>query len=167
MPTGTSFFDRTDTDPIAIVGKLAEEHEWDFDLIADNQIAMAIEGTWITYSVTVAWSPSEEQLRLICAFAFTAQKKRHPALFELMARANDACWTGAFVLWPAQELLAYKYSLNLTGGAELKEEQISDMIRAAVAACERFYPAFQLVGFGKDKPLDAMAVAMHETYGRA
>ncbi len=167
MPTGTSFFDRTEIDPIAIVEKLAEEREWDFDCLSDTQIAMAIKGAWMTYSVTVAWSPSDEQLRLICAFAFTAPKRRHTAFYELMARANDACWTGAFVLWPAQELLVYKYSLNLTGGAEVKEEQISDMIRAAVAACERFYPAFQLVGFGKEKPLDAMAIAMNETYGRA
>ena len=40
--------------PIDIVATLAEHHEWDFDRIAEDQIAMAVEGQWRTYSVTLA-----------------------------------------------------------------------------------------------------------------
>ena len=36
--------------------------------------------------------------------------------------------------------MAYRYSLNLAGGARPASAQINDMVRAAVAACERFYP---------------------------
>ena len=60
-------FDAEDLHPIDIVETLAEERSWDFDRIADDQIAMAIEGSWRTYSVTLAWSARDESLRLICA----------------------------------------------------------------------------------------------------
>ena len=41
------------------------------------------------------------------------------------------------------------------------------MVRAAVAACERFYPAFQLVAWGGETPEKALGIAMAEAYGRA
>jgi hypothetical protein len=84
-----------------------------------------------------------------------------------MALANDRCWSGAFTLWPDQKLMVYRYSLNLTGGAQASGAQINDMVRCAVAAAERFYPAFQLVAWGNEDPEKALGIAMAEAYGRA
>jgi hypothetical protein len=160
-------FNTEDLHPIDIVESLAEERSWDFDRIADDQIAMAIEGAWSTYSVTLAFSAREETLRLICAFEMAPPARRTSAFHKMMALANDKCWSGAFVLWPEQKLLVYRYSLNLAGGATASPAQIQDMLRAAVAACERFYPAFQLVGWGNETPEKALGIAMSEAYGRA
>src|SRR6056297_2105137 len=54
--------------PIDIVENLASYNEWDFDRVGDDQIAMAVEGQWRTYSITLAWSGYDETLRLICTF---------------------------------------------------------------------------------------------------
>lgn len=160
-------FNCEDLHPIDIVETLAEERSWDFDRVADDQIAMAIEGVWRTYSVTLAWSAHEEHLRLICAFELAPPAKRMNAVYKLMALANDRCWSGAFTLWQEQKLMVYRYSLNLTGGAQATGPQINDMVRAAVSACERFYPAFQLVGWSGETPEKALGIAMTEAYGRA
>lgn len=160
-------FTSEDLHPIDIVESLAEERSWDFDRIADDQIAMAIEGAWRTYSVTLAWSAREETLRLICAFEMAPPARRQNAIYKAMALANDRCWTGAFVLWPDQKLMVYRYSLNLTGGAQAGPEQIQDIVRAAVGACERFYPAFQLVAWADRAPEDALKLAITKAYGRA
>ena len=63
--------------------------------------------------------------------------------------------------------MIYRYGLALTGGQIASPEQIDTLIRAAVEACERFYPAFQLVVWGDRKVEDAMQVAIAEAYGRA
>jgi hypothetical protein len=160
-------FDCEEQHPIDIVETLAEERSWDFDRIADDQIAMAIEGSWRTYSVTLAWSARDETLRLICAFDMDPPAKRVSAMHSVMCLANDKCWTGAFVLWRDQKLMGYRYSLNLAGGASASSAQINDMVRAAVMACERFYPAFQLVAWGGERPEKALGIAMTEAYGRA
>ncbi len=159
-------FDCQELDPIDIVETLAEERLWDFDRIAADQIAMAIQGTWGTYSVTVAWSARDETLRLICAFEIVVPPKRLSAAYATMCLANDKCWTGAFVFWPHQKMMAYRYGLNLTGDAEASSAQINDMVRSAVAACERFYLAFQEI-CGRTTPEAAIAMAINETYGRA
>jgi hypothetical protein len=160
-------FDCEEQHPIDIVETLAEERSWDFDRIADDQIAMAIEGSWRTYSVTLAWSARDETLRLICAFDMDPPAKRVGAMHSVMCLANDKCWSGAFVLWRDQKLMGYRYSLNLAGGASASSAQINDMVRAAVLACERFYPAFQLVAWGGERPEKALGIAMTEAYGRA
>lgn len=156
-----------DLHPIDIVETLAEHHDWEFDRVGDDQIAMAIEGSWRTYSLSLSWSAKDETLRLICSFDMEPPKDSLPSLYETLDLANDKIWSGSFTLWPEQKLMVFRYGLNLAGGAQAGAAQIDDMVCAAVVACERFYPAFQLVCWGSEEPKKALKVAMSEAYGRA
>ncbi|WP_112322397.1 YbjN domain-containing protein [Oceanibium sediminis] len=167
MSTVEQDFLSEDLHPIDIVETLAESHDWDFDRVGDDQIAMAIEGSWRTYSLTLAWSGHDETLRMICAFDLDPETERLPALYEAMGRANDKCWAGAFTLWLEQKLMVFRYGLILSGGASASAEQIIEMVRNAVTTSERFFPAFQLVLWSGETPEKAMQVAMTEAYGRA
>jgi len=160
-------FSIDDLHPIDIVEHLAEHHEWDFDRVADDQIAMAVEGQWRTYSITLAWCSSDETLRLICTFEMEPPEDRLPALYDTLNRTNDMCWAGSFTWWGEQHLMVYRYGLVLAGGQLASAEQIDTMIGAAVLSAERFYPAFQLVAWGNRAPKDAMQIAIAEAYGTA
>lgn len=167
MALSEQYFSTEDLHPIDIVEHLAEHHEWEFDRVADDQIAMAVEGQWRTYSITLAWSAQDETLRLICTFDMDPPASRLPALYETLNAANDLCWAGAFAYWQAQKLMVWRYGLVLTGEQSAGPEQIDTMIRAAVLSAERFYPAFQLVCWGDEAPGTAMQIAMSEAYGTA
>ena len=153
--------------PIDVVEHVAEHHEWEFDRVADDQIAMAVEGQWRTYSITLAWSAMDETLRLICTFEMEPPEEKLPAIYDVLNRTNDMCWAGAFTYWPPQKLMVYRYGLVLTGGQCAGPEQIDTLIGAAVMSAERFYPAFQLAAWGDSTPAEAMQVAIAEAYGRA
>lgn len=167
MALSEQFLETEDLHPIDIVETLAEHHSWDFDRIADDQIAMAVEGQWRTYSVTLAWSAYDETLRLICTFDMDPPDEKLPALYELLNKVNDMCWAGAFTYWHEQRLMVYRYGLVLSGGQIAGPEQIDCLIGAAVTASERYYPAYQLVVWGDRAPEDALQVAIAEAYGRA
>lgn len=156
-----------DIHPIDIVENIANHHDWDFDRIADDQIAMAVEGQWRTYSITLAWSGYDETLRLVCSFEMSPPDGRLPALYHALNLVNDRCWAGAFSYWEAQSLMVYRYGLVLAGGQTASPEQIDTLISAAVLSAERYYPAFQLVIWGERQPDDALQVAIAEAYGRA
>jgi hypothetical protein len=153
--------------PIDIVESLAAHHEWDFDRISDEQIAMAVEGQWRTYSLTLAWSAFDETLRLICTFELAPPEDKLPGMYALLNNVNDQCWAGAFTYWAEQELMVYRYGLVLAGGNEASSEQIDTMIRAAVLSAERYYPAMQLLVWGNKTPHEALQVAIAEAYGHA
>ncbi|MCA0042794.1 type III secretion system chaperone family protein [Celeribacter litoreus] len=157
----------TEIHPIDLCEHLCEYNEWEFDRVAEDQIAMAVEGQWRTYSITLAWSDYDETLRLICTFEMEPPEEKLPQLFEVLNRANDQIWTGAFTYWDEQKIMVYRYGLVLSGGQIANPEQVDRLIGSAVAASERFYPAFQLVAWSDQTPEEAMSVAIHEAYGRA
>ena len=163
----TEHFYEEEIHPIDIVEHIAEHHEWDFDRIADDQIAMSVEGQWRTYSITLAWSGFDETLRLICTFEMQPPKEKQGALFEVLNSINDQCWAGAFTFWQDHSLMVYRYGLVLSGGQIASPEQIDTLISSAVSSAERYYPALQLVVYGDQPPKQALQVAIAEAYGRA
>ena len=167
MSLSEEYLHSDDIHPIDIVETLAEHHAWEFDRVTDDQIAMAVEGQWRTYSLTLAWSAQDETLRLICTFEMEPPEGTINALYDVLNRCNDMVWTGAFTYWAEQKLMVWRYGLLLSGGQIAGPEQIDQMISQAVMAAERFYPAFQLVSWGGRSPADAMKVAIAEAYGRA
>ena len=167
MSLSETSFHSDDIHPIDIVETLAEHHAWEFDRVGEDQIAMAVEGQWRTYSLTLAWSPGDEMLRLICTFELQPPEDRLPALHDLLNRANDRVWAGCFSHWAAEGLMVWRHGLLLAGGQLAAPEQIDQMISAAVTASERYYPAFQLVCWSDRTPAEALRVAIAEAYGRA
>ncbi|HEY9038829.1 MAG TPA: YbjN domain-containing protein [Roseovarius sp.] len=156
-----------DLHPIDIVENIAEHNDWQFDRVGDDQIAMAVEGQWRTYSVTLAWSAYDETLRMVCTFDMDPPSEKLPVLYETLNEVNDKCWAGAFTYWPEQKLMVYRYGLLMSGGQGASPEQIDAIITTAVLGSERYYPAFQLVLWGDRTPRDALQVAIAEAYGRA
>lgn len=153
--------------PIDIVETVAAHRDWDFDRLADDQIAMTVQGQWRSYSLTLAWSPCDEVLRLICSFEMDPPPARLPVLYEVLNLANDQVWDGGFTFWAPQKLMVWRYGLVLAGEVLAGPEQIDRMIGAAIEACERFYPAFQLACWGDAAAQAAMDVALSAAYGRA
>lgn len=153
--------------PIDIVETLAEHHAWDFDRMNEDQIAMAVEGQWRTYSVTLALDPRENMLRLVCTFEMDPPEAAHAALYETINRANDMVWSGAFSFWDHQRLMVWRYGLMLAEDQPAGIDQIERMICTAICAAERFYPAFQLVAWADHTPAAALQMALSEAVGRA
>lgn len=160
-------FLQEDLHPIDIVEHLAEHYDWEFDRIADDQIAMAVEGQWRTYSITLAWSGYDETLRMVCTFEMEPPNDKLPTLYQMLNDVNDQCWSGAFTYWKEQKLMVYRYGLVMTGAQSVSPDQINTLINAAVMNAERFYPAFQLAIWGDRSPEEAMQVAIAEAFGRA
>lgn len=167
MALSEDYLDTGDIHPIDVVENLAQAYAWEFDRVADDQIAMMVEGQWRSYSLTLAWSEQDETLRLISTFEIDPPAGREAALYDLLNRINDQCWTGAFTFWREQKLMVWRYGLVLAGAQVAAPEQIDRMIGAAVSVAERFYPAMQLACWGDETPEQAMKVAIAEAYGRA
>tara|TARA_B100000700_G_scaffold277432_1_gene324786 strand:+ start:27 stop:557 length:531 start_codon:yes stop_codon:yes gene_type:complete len=153
--------------PIDVVENLAEYNKWDFDRIADDQIAMIVEGQWRSYSITLAWSPYDETLRMICSFEMDPPSEKMSYLYEMLNLINDQCWTGSFTFWDKQDLMVFRYGLVLSGGQFANQEQVETLISNAVSASERYYPALQLMLYGGQSPAKAIKMAIAEAYGRA
>jgi len=134
MALSESFFETEDLHPIDLVEHVAAHHAWEFDRIHDDQIAMAVEGQWRNYSITLAWSAMDETLRLISTFEMEPPEHRMPELYEALNTINDMCWAGSFTWWAEQKMMVYRYGLVLAGDQAPTTDQIDTMIGAAVGS---------------------------------
>ncbi|MGB3689494.1 MAG: YbjN domain-containing protein [Jannaschia helgolandensis] len=161
------FSETGDLHPIDLVETVAESHDWAFDRVGDDQISMQVEGQWRNYSVTLAWSQTDETLRLICCFEMQPPETSLPRLYETLNLANDECWAGSFSYLKDRKMMIWRYGLVLAGGVCAQVDQVNHMVAEAIMAGERYYPAFQLVCWGGRAPHVAMQIAMAEAYGHA
>ena len=89
MTLNEQLTDFEDMHPIDIVETIAAHQAWEFDRLDDDQIAMAVQGQWRTYSITLAWSGIDETLRMICTFDMEPPAHRMPALYQVLNVIND------------------------------------------------------------------------------
>ena len=160
-------FENEDVDPIDIVETLAEHYDWDFDRITEDRIAMAIEGSWRTYGVTLSWTAFDETLRIICSFDLSPPEAKLYKLLETLNLANNKVWNGSFVFAKKQNLMVFRYGMNLAGGARASANQIDSIVENAISSCEQFYPAFQLACWGNETPEESLLIAFDKSFGRA
>ena len=153
--------------PIDVVECIAEHHDWEFDRLNEDQIAMGVEGLWRTYSITLAWSAPDETLRMVLTFDMQPPEEKLLVLYEMLNVVNDMCWSDAFTFWHEQWLMVYRYGLLANGCDRIESQQIDTLIKTAISTAEKFYPAFQLAVWGDTSPHEALQAAIAEAYGRA
>lgn len=153
-------------DFINTVMTLAAQHNWPVEKIDVQKITFTIERQWKLYSVTMAWSSFDSTLRMMLSYETEPPSDRLPALYEMINYVNDQCWVGAFNFWTDRQLMLYRYGMPIIG-QQITVDLVSQLVHIAVTAAERYYPAFQVVVWGKKSPAEALRVAIGEGHGHA
>ena len=151
--------------PVDVVERLAAVNEWAFDRAEDDEISILVSGVWANYDVAFTWMPEMESLHVSCSFDLKTPPRKRAAIGELTQLINEQLWLGHFDLWSQQDLVMFRHSLCLAGGAAASDAQCGAVVKAAVNACETYYQAFQFVLWADREPREAMAFAAFETTG--
>ena len=153
--------------PLDMVERLAASHDWSFDRADENEISISVEGSWCEYQIAFTWLEEMEALHIGCAFDLKFAPRRKPELMELVSLINEHLWIGHFDLWTRDEVVMFRHSLLLAGGAEPNGRQCEALLKVAVETSDRYYQAFQFLLWAGKSPADALASAMFETVGEA
>jgi hypothetical protein len=154
------------TNPIDLTEQIASINDWPFERSADDELTVAIAGTWSDYHLSLNWRDDLESLHIACAFDLKVPMSRTAEVYRLLAQINEQLWIGHFDLWAHDGVLLYRHSLMLHG-AEPTPGQCEAMLQAALESCERYYQAFQFVVWAGKRAEDAIATAMFDTEGQA
>ena len=166
MSSTQAFIERAEH-PVDVVERMAALNEWAFDRDGDDEISISVSGKWADYHIAFTWLPDVEALHIGCAFDFKATERRRPEVLSLVSLINEQLWVGHFGLWESESVMMYRHALLLAGGAEPNASQCEAALSAAIAACERYYQAFQFVLWAGKTAREALETAMFETVGQA
>jgi len=153
--------------PLDVVERLAHIRDLSFDRAHENEISVSVTGSWTDYHIAFTWLEDMEALHCACAFDLKVPSRKRADVLELVALINEQLWVGHFDLWPSEEVVMFRHSLLLVGGAEPSGRQCETLLSVALEACDRYYQAFQFVLWAGKTPREAMEGAMFETVGEA
>jgi hypothetical protein len=153
--------------PVDVVEHMASLNHWSFDREDDDEISISVAGGWTDYHVAFTWLPDLEAMHVGCAFDIKFNERRRTEILNLIAIMNEQLWVGHFGLWERESVVIFRHSLLLAGGAEPSRTQCEAILQAAIAACERYYQAFQFVIWAGRSAREALDAALFETAGEA
>ncbi len=157
----------TASNPLDLVEQIVAANDWAFDRRNDSEMAVEAPGRWCNYGLFFNWSHEISAMHFTCAFDMKVPTKRRPALYELLALANERLWIGHFGMDPDDGMPVFRHAVLLRGAPGASTESLEDMVDIAISECERFFPAFQFVLWGGKAPLEALEAAMLECVGEA
>ena len=153
--------------PLAVVEDIATHNDWPFERSGEDEVTIVSQGTWTDYQLAFTWMGEIEALHLACAFDMKIPPARRPEVQRLVAAINEQLWIGHFDIWTHTGTVMYRQALLLPGGLTASSAQCEAMFSGALRACERYYPALQVVVWAGKSASEAMDAAMFDTQGEA
>ena len=153
--------------PLDVVERLAAIREWIFDRAETDEMSVSVNGRWADYHIAFSWIEDVEAMHVACAFDLKVPDRRRPEVLQLVSSVNEQLWVGHFDLWSSENVVMFRHSLLLTGGAEPTDGQCEMLLKTAVEACERYFQAFQFVIWAGKSAKEALGTALFETQGEA
>ena len=119
------------------------------------------------FSAFFTWREDLQSLHLSSAFEMRVETARRTEMAALLMHINAKLWIGHFDLWSNEDIIMFRHSLVLAGGAQANDAQCGRIVHEALKACENYYQAFQFVLWAGKSAREALELAMFETQGNA
>ena len=153
--------------PLDAIEQIAEANGWACERQGDDEIITEVSASACTYRLWFAWRTDCEAVHFTCAFDLKVAESRRAAIYPLLAMINERLWLGHFDMFSDEGMVVFRHAMLLRGGGGATPEQMVDLVKTALAECERFYPVFQFVVWGGKRPEEALEAAILETMGEA
>ena len=153
--------------PVDVIETIAAVNDWSFERQDDNEISISVRGGWSDYHVSFSWMEDLESLHIASAFDLKVPEARQAEIGKLIAAINEQLWIGHFDRWRREDVVLFRNSHLLTGGAEISPQQCEALLRSATTACDQYYQAFQFVVWAGRTAKDALEQVLFETVGEA
>jgi len=155
------------SNPVDTIEFVAATNDWSFERSGEDELAMTVSGRWADYQVSFSWMEEFEALHLASAFDLKIPEARLNEVIRLLSHVNGQVLMGHFDLWRNEDVVIFRQSLLLAGGAEPTNRQVEVLLSSAVEACEAYYQAFQFVVWSGMDAKSAMDAVLFETVGEA
>lgn len=155
------------SNPVDVIEFVAAANDWSFERSGEDELALTVEGHWTDYHVSFSWMEDWEALHIASAFDLKVPDFRVPEVTRLLAQVNAQVLMGHFDLWQQEDVVIFRQSLLLSGGAEPTNRQVEMLLSNALESCEAYFQAFQFVVWSGMEAKAAMTAVMFETQGEA
>lgn len=154
-------------DPLETLEGFARRADMEAQRVDDTELHINLTGSWRDVGIWFAWRTEAQVLQIGAPLEMRVPKAKEADVYKLLARINERLWFGHFDLADGETGIVYRNSAVLPLGQMIDECQAEILLRGAMDAFERFYPAFNFVIWGGMSADAALEAAVSETAGTA
>jgi hypothetical protein len=162
-----AIYAETPRNPLDRFERLAERRAWQLDRTDEDEVNLLVAGSFSDLHVSLNWREEVETLHVACRYDLKVPVPRRDEIARLIALVNAQLLHGHFDLWRQEGTLIFRNNLVLAGGAEANDAQCDMLIRLAIDACQRYFPAVQFVVWAGRAAEEALEGSLFETMGEA
>ena len=161
------FDEGTAAGPLDTIERVAASSEFEAQRIDETELHVTLAGSWRDVAVWFAWREEAQVLQIGAPLEMKVPAGCRQAVNELLALVNERLWLGHFDHWERDHGLIYRNGAVLPAGQAMDASQAEILLRGALDAFEKFYPAFNYVVWGGKSPREALDMCVLETVGTA
>lgn len=167
MPLNVISSEPIQADPIDLIEEMAQASDLEAQRVDDDEVHVCLTGSWRDISMWFAWREEAQVLQIGAPLELKVPNERSVEVHKLLALVNERLWIGHFDLWGDEGGLIYRNGAVLAEGQGMAPGQAEILLRGAMEAFDRYYPAFNYVIWGGKTARDAMAACILEPMGSA
>ncbi len=156
-----------DIDPLDIVEVVLEAAGWPCERDEEGTLQVVAETRWGDMGALFAYRPEPSAVHFSLTLDVKAMAAKRSAISELVMLANERLWVGHFDFWSDDGVIIFRHTFPMEDREELSQGEVRSVITAAVAAADRFMPAFNFLVWAGKSPREAIDAVMFETHGEA
>jgi hypothetical protein len=157
----------TEAGPLDTIERLASAIDMGAQRVDETELHVSMQGSWRDVSVWFAWRAEAQVLQIGAPLEMKVPAAKRAEVCALLALVNERLWLGHFDLWEQDHGLIYRNGAVLPSGQAMDPSQAEILLRGAMEAFEKFYPAFNYVLWGGKSAAEAIEACVLETVGNA
>ena len=156
---------KTNVNPLELIEDIIINNGWDFERDINNNIHVEVGGKWCDYQLSFGYNDEKNLIYISCVLDIRISKSKRNEIYKLLAEINEKLCLGHFEVWIEDGWPIYRCSIPLSESSEFCKYQLEKMSIIALQECEKFYPAFQFMAWGKKTANESLKHLMLETQG--
>ncbi|MBB5519995.1 YbjN domain-containing protein [Amphiplicatus metriothermophilus] len=132
-----------------------------------SELHLAVSGVWRDVGLWFTWRDEVSTLQMGAPLELRAPANRLLEASRLVTMVNERLWIGHFDLWSEDNNIVFRNAIVLPPSGALDAAQAQCLVRGAMEAIDRFYPAFNYFVWGGKSPDDALEASLFDTAGNA
>ena len=153
--------------PLDTIERIAVGSDLDAQRVDDTELHVTLTGSWRDVAVWFAWREEAQVLQIGAPLEIKVPHAKRAEVCALLALVNERLWLGHFDNWERDGGLIYRNGAVLPAGQAMDQSQAEILLRGALDAFEKFYPAFNYVVWGGKTASEAIEACVLETVGNA